>query len=139
MLKAIDRLCILCFETIARYIEGKAVLKVILQDIFNGIMQFARDPFKGSVEHPWCEMRTYSGRCRLPNGRFCNEACMNGTGVGGPCPPGYHPSHVWGYQITGCWCDAYLDLSFVCCDCTPAHNSPYVSTPADCGCMHFIN
>lgn len=140
MLSALDRFSKICFAAIARFIERKEVLMVIFQDMFYGAIRIARDPFGGGyVNHPWCELRVDTGRCNLPNQRFCTQACMGGYGVSGQCPPGFRPSHVWGYRITGCWCDTFQGRNIVCCDCTPADNSPYVRTAADCGCMHFIS
>ncbi|SDY31499.1 hypothetical protein SAMN05421736_101935 [Evansella caseinilytica] len=129
------------FESAAKFIRKSAYADSFINDIFYHLLQLFRFPFSRGKRssRSWCEYQKNIGVCSLPNGRFCSAQCMEGVGVAARCPDGYHPSHSWGYQITGCWCDTYRGRSIVCCDCTPITNSPYVPTAEDCGCMHYLD
>ncbi|MDG5786176.1 hypothetical protein QA612_01640 [Evansella sp. AB-P1] len=129
------------FHGIARMISKSMYLDQLFNDCFYKLIAFFRFPsFRSRGKgRAWCELNQNLGRCNLPNNQYCSKECMEGVGLSTRCPQGYHPSHSWGYQVTGCWCDTFRGRSIVCCDCTPVTNSPYQPSSEDCGCMHFLN
>lgn len=138
----INQRSILFFELLARWVNKSAYVDSIFNDLFYGVLRIFNLPIFSNgrrKSRAWCEHQKNWGTCSLPNGRFCSYECSEGIGLETRCPPGYQPSHAWGYRITGCWCDSFHGRTLVCCDCTPSTNSPYQSTFADCGCMHLLD
>ena len=124
-------------EKAARFTRHKIHLNQFMSNMFEGMVEFSQGWKRADAS--FCEVQLNTGYCRQPNGRFCSNECWQGYGLTTRCPEGFQPSYSWGFRYTGCWCDTYLGRNVICCDCTPAYNSPYVPSSEDCACMQYLN